>query len=308
LTSSKKWEQGDYFTQILLFKGVGFYLPVGISLNNFGGNLSMKRFFTALLVSVCGFAFAQSGEITVVSRESGSGTRSAFIELTKVEENKRDMTTNEAIVANKTDVVIATVAGNPNAIGYISMGSVSNRIKAVSIDGVAANTNNVKNGTYKLARPFNIAYTNAPNERAQDFINYIISAEGQAIIGKSYIAVVDSPKKFSSKMPRGRIVVAGSSSVTPVMELLVEGYKKINSNLNIEIQLSDSSTGIQAAINGSCDIGMASRALKTAELEKLTPLKIAIDGIAVIVNTSNKTTGLSLEEVKDIFTGKRTRW
>jgi phosphate transport system substrate-binding protein len=268
----------------------------------------MKRFFTALLVLVCGFAFAQTGEITVVSRESGSGTRSAFIELTKIEENKKDMTTTEAIIANKTDIVIATVSGNPNAIGYISMGSVSNRIKVLSIDGVAANTVNVKNGSYKLARPFNIAYKGVPNERAQDFIDYIMSADGQGIVGKSYIAVVESPKKFSSKMPRGRIVVAGSSSVTPVMELLTEGYRKINPNLNIEIQLSDSSTGIQAAINGSCDIGMASRDLKATELEKLTPLEIAIDGIAVIVNTSNKMTGLTLAEVKDIFTGKRTRW
>ena len=257
--------------------------------------------------------FDTSSEITVVSREDGSGTRGAFVELMGIEEkdangNKVDRTTVEAVIANKTDVVMTNVAGNTYAIGYISLGSLNDNVKAVKIDGVEASSENINNGSYPVARPFNIATKGAPSVLAQDFIDYILSAEGQAIVNDGYIAVDDSAASFSGSMPSGKLVVAGSSSVSPVMEKLVEGYLQINSAADIEIQTSDSSAGMTAAIDGTCDIGMASRGLKDSELAELTPVVIAMDGIAVVVNNENPVDNIASDVVTSIFIGETTTW
>lgn len=258
-------------------------------------------------------AFSKAKEIGVVSREDGSGTRGAFIELLGIEVkgedgSKKDMTTKEAVIAKQTDVMMTNIAGNTYGIGYISLGSLNDTVKAVQIEGVQATAENVKNGTYPIARPFNIATNGEPEGLAKDFINFILSAEGQAVVSKSYISVDDNAAAFQSENPGGKIVVAGSSSVTPVMEKLKEAYLLVNSGATIEIQMSDSSAGMTGAIDGTCDIGMASRALKDSELEKLTPIQIALDGIAVIVNNENPVTSLGKEQVRGIFTGEVTKW
>jgi phosphate transport system substrate-binding protein len=257
--------------------------------------------------------FDTTREITVVSREAGSGTRGAFIELMGVEEkdtngNKIDHTTTEAVIANKTDVVMTNVAGDPYSIGYISLGSLNDNVKAVSIDSVVANAENIKNGTYKVARPFNIALNGKPSPLAQDFIDYIMSAEGQKIIADGYIAVDEKAVPFAGSKPEGKLAIAGSSSVSPIMEKLVEAYLLVNTKANIEIQTSDSTAGMTGAIAGTCDIGMASRALKDSELKTLTPMTIALDGIAVVVNNGNPITDLTSEQVKDIYIGVTKTW
>lgn len=253
--------------------------------------------------------------ISVISREDGSGTRGAFIELFGVEQkdadgNKVDNTTEEAIITNNTEVMLTTVAGSEYAIGYVSLGSLNDSVKAVSIDGVEPSVEGIKDGSYAIARPFNIATKDGLSDVAQDFVNFIMSADGQSIIeGKGYIPVNDAAEAFESNGAEGKVVVAGSSSVTPVMEKLQEAYLAINPNANIEIQQSDSSTGMTAAADGTCDIGMASRELKDSELEAgLTPTVIAMDGIAVIVNQDNPTENLTSEQVMNIYTGEVTSW
>jgi len=258
--------------------------------------------------------FDTSKEITVVSREDGSGTRGAFIELFGIEEKdasgkKVDNTSKEAKVVNKTDVVLTDIAGDPYGIGYVSLGSLNDTIKAVKIDGVEATVKNIKDGTYKISRPFNIVTKTEVSGVTQDFINYILSSEGQAVVEKNkYIKIKDNAASYTGTKPSGKVVIAGSSSVTPVMEKLKEGYIAINPNAQIEIQQSDSTAGMQAAINGTCDIGMASRELKETELKTLKPISIALDGIAVIENKKNTIDALTKEEVKSIFTGKVTKW
>lgn len=259
-------------------------------------------------------AFAAEGEITVVSREDGSGTRSAFVELTGVEAKdesgvKVDNTTEEAVVTNSTNVMMTTVAGDANAIGYISLGSLNETVKAVKIDGVEPTVENIKAGAYTLSRPFNIATKEGMSEVAADFVSYIMSAEGQAVVAESgYIPLDDAPS-YAGKQVAGKVVVAGSSSVTPVMQKLAEAYKAVNPNAEIEVQQSDSTTGMQSALEGICDIGMASRALKDSELEAgLTGTVIALDGIAVIVNQDNAKDDLTLNNVRDIFTGAVLDW
>lgn len=257
--------------------------------------------------------FDLANEISVISREDGSGTRGAFIELFKIEEkdsngNKIDKTTKEATIAPKTDVMLTNVAGDEYAIGYVSLGSLNDTIKPLKIDGVEPNAENVKNGTYKIARPFNIATKGEPTGLAKDFIIYILSAEGQKVVGDSYIAIRDDAPSYSGDKPAGKIVVAGSSSVTPIMEKLKEGYAKVNPNAEIEIQMSDSTAGMNAAIDGTCDIGMASRSLKDSEKEQLEGLEIALDGIAVIANSQNSIDELTSQNVKDIFTGNIIMW
>ena len=249
-------------------------------------------------------------EITVVSREDGSGTRGAFIELTGVKQDDQDLTTVEAIITNSTEVMMTTVAGDENAIGYASMGSMNDTVKAVNVGGVEPTAENVKNGSYALSRPFNIATKDTVSDVAQDFINFIMSADGQAVIeDKGYIAIDDKAATFESNGAAGKIVVAGSSSVTPVMEKLQEAYLAINSGAEIELQESDSTTGMTQAIDGTCDIGMASRDLKDSELEAgLTPTAIAMDGICVIVNNANDITDLSTDDIAAIFKGERTEW
>ena len=254
-------------------------------------------------------------EITVVSREDGSGTRGAFIELTGVEQKdengeKTDLTTVEAIITNSTEVMMTTVAGDENAIGYASMGSLNDTVKAVQVNGVDPTAENVKNGTYELARPFNIATLGDVSDVAQDFINFIMSADGQAVIeGKGYIKIDENAAPFESNGATGKIVVAGSSSVTPVMEKLQEAYLAVNSGAEIELQESDSTTGMTQTIDGTCDIGMASRDLKDSEVEAgLQSTSIALDGIAVIVNNANDVNDLSTDDIAAIFKGERTEW
>ncbi len=257
-----------------------------------------------------------SGSISVISREDGSGTRGAFVELTKVEEkdadgNKVDNTTTNAVIANSTDVVLNNVAGDTNAIGYVSMGALNDTVKAVKVDGVDATTENVKNGTYAISRPFNIAYSKdeALSDAAQDFYDFIMSTEGQQIVeDNKYIKINESAEAFESNDASGKVVVAGSSSVTPVMEKLAEAYQKINPNVTVEVQQSDSTTGMTSAMEGTCDIGMASRELSDDEAAKLTATAIALDGIAVIVNTENEVSDLSLDQIKQIYVGEITDW
>ena len=268
----------------------------------------------ALMMGVSAAAAEVSGEITVVSREEGSGTRGAFIELTGVEEKnaggvKVDNTTVEAVVTNSTNVMMTTVAGDESAIGYISLGSLNDTVKALQIDGVDATVENIKNGTYTLARPFNIATKEGLSEVAQDFVNYIMSAEGQQVIADNKYIPLDDAPAYEGKQVSGKIVVAGSSSVTPVMQKLAEAYQAVNPNAEIEVQQSDSTTGMQSAIDGICDIGMASRDLKDSEKEAgLNGQTIAMDGIVVIVNQNNDLTTLTLAQVKSIFTGEATEW
>lgn len=258
--------------------------------------------------------FDTSSDISVVSREDGSGTRGAFIELFGVEEkdangDKVDYTTDEAIIANSTEIVMTTVAGDDYAIGYSSLGSLNDTVKAVKIDGAEPTADNINNGSYTISRPFNIATKGDVSDVAQDFINYIMSADGQQIIeDNGYIKASDAGA-FESNGASGKIVVAGSSSVTPVMEKLQEAYQKVNSGAEIEIQESDSTTGMTAAMDGTCDIGMASRELKDTEIDGgLTATVIAKDGIAIIVNKNNPTEDLTKDQVNSIFRGEVTTW
>ena len=276
-------------------------------------SLVMLLVFAVMPLSAGASGFDAGKEIAVVSREDGSGTRGAFIELFGIEQKddsgaRKDLTTKEAVIAKQTDVMMMNIAGDSYAIGYISLGSLNDSVKAVEIEGITPTTENVKGGTYPIARPFNIATKAELSEVAQDFIDFILSADGQAIVGNSYIAVNDSVPAYAGNMPSGKIVVAGSSSVTPVMEKLMEAYLTVNGNAVIEIQMSDSSAGITGAIDGTCDIGMASRALKDTELAELTSTQIALDGIAVIVNNENPQSNLTIDQVRAIFTGETTAW
>lgn len=258
-------------------------------------------------------SFDQEKSIAVVSREGGSGTRGAFIELFGIEKKgadgtKKDMTTVEAVIAKATDVMMTNVASDKYAIGYISLGSLNNTVKAVKIEGVEASAENVKNGTYPISRPFNIATKGEATGLAKDFIDYILSAEGQAVVAKSYISINSSAPAYVGSKPSGKIVVAGSSSVTPVMEKLKEAYLALNPNAQIEIQQSDSSAGMTAAMSGTCDIGMASRALKDTEKAALNSMPIALDGIAVIVNKENPISNLTKDQVNKIYTSDTLKW
>lgn len=259
-----------------------------------------------------GNKFDSSTEIVVVTREDGSGTRGAFVELTGVEEKgegtRFDRTTKEAITQMKTDTVLSTVAGNKYSIGYVSTGSLNDTVKVLMIEGVGPTTDNIKSGDYKIARPFNIATKDEINELARDFIDFIMSKEGQQVVAEAYISIDDNAAPYDGTKPSGKIVVAGSSSVTPVMEKLKEAYLEINTKATIEVQQSDSSSGIQAVIDGTADIGMVSRELKESEKAELRDIPIAIDGIAVIVNPDNPANELSVKEVKSIYIGETTRW
>ena len=254
-----------------------------------------------------------SNDITIVSREDGSGTRGAFIELFGIEEKKDgekvDMTTDDAQITNSTSVMLTTVAGDDYAIGYVSLGSLNDAVKALKIDGEEATEQNIKDGKYKICRPFNIATKKgADNEVAKDFIAYIMSKEGQQVISDNGYIGDDSAEAYAGSKPSGKAVVGGSSSVSPVMEKLIEAYKKVNTGAEIELQTTDSTTGMTSAIDGSYDIGMASRELQDEEKDKLDSQVIATDGIAVIVNKNNTTDELSSDQVKTIYTGDATTW
>lgn len=256
--------------------------------------------------------FDASKTISVVTREEGSGTRDAFTELTGVlvkdGDNKTDNTTTSAVTINSTEAVITNVKDNEAAIGYISLGSLNDTVKALKIGGVEATADNVKSGDYAVSRPFNIAYKGELSDVAQDFVDYIMSSDGQKIVSDNGYVTVSENAAYSGKKPSGKISVAGSSSVSPVMEKLAEAYQKVNTNAKLEIQTSDSSAGMQSAMGGTCDIGMASRDLKDEEKSALKVETIAKDGIAVIVNNANTCADLTLNQVKSIYTGETTVW
>lgn len=256
--------------------------------------------------------FDASKTISVVTREEGSGTRDAFTELTGVlvkdGDNKTDNTTTSAVTINSTEAVTTNVKDNEAAIGYISLGSLNDTVKALKIGGVEATADNVKSGDYAVSRPFNIAYKGELSDVAQDFVDYIMSSDGQKIVSDNGYVTVSENAAYSGKKPSGKISVAGSSSVSPVMEKLAEAYQKVNTNAKVEIQTSDSSAGMQSAMGGTCDIGMASRDLKDEEKSALKVETIAKDGIAVIVNNANTCDDLTLDQVKSIYTGETTVW
>ena len=266
-----------------------------------------------LMASAAAAEFDAGKLIDVISREDGSGTRGAFVELTGVEQKidgkKVDMTTEDAQITNNTAVMMTTVAGDTYAIGYISLGSLNDSVKAVKVAGVEATAENVKSGAYKVARPFNIAWKeDALSDAGKDFIAYILSSEGQAIVNANGYVGSDDAAAYEAAGVTGKVVVAGSSSVSPVMEKLAEAYMAANANVEIEIQTSDSTTGMTSAMEGSCEIGMASRELKEAEAAELESTAIAMDGIAVIVNNDNPVEDLSLEQIGAIYTGETTAW
>ncbi|HGI3411235.1 TPA: substrate-binding domain-containing protein [Streptococcus agalactiae] len=255
------------------------------------------------------------GTINIVSREEGSGTRGAFIELFGIEsKNKKgekvDHTSDAATVTNSTSVMLTTVSKDPSAIGYSSLGSLNSSVKVLKIDGKNATVKDIKSGSYKISRPFNIVTKEGKEKEAtKDFIDYILSKDGQAVVEKNGYIPLDNAKAYQAKVSSGKVVIAGSSSVTPVMEKIKEAYHKVNTKVDVEIQQSDSSTGITSAIDGSADIGMASRELDKTESSKgVKATVIATDGIAVVVNKKNKVNDLSTKQVKDIFTGKTTSW
>lgn len=277
----------------------------------FGAALAMASF------AGCGKksdGFDAGTDISVVTREEGSGTRGAFVELTGVEEedadgNKVDKTTTDAIVSNSTEVVLTTVAGDAYAIGYVSLGALNDSVKAVKIGGVEATAENIINGSYTLSRPFNIVTKDTVSEVAQDFINFILSADGQKVISDNGYIEIDNTGAFTSSGASGKIIIIGSSSVTPAMEKLIEAYKTVNPGAEIELQEMDSTTGVNSAIEGTCDIGMASRDLKDSETSQgVTATVIAMDGIAVVVNNENPAEDYTIDQVKDIFNGTDTTW
>lgn len=266
-----------------------------------------------LMASAAVAEFDAGKLIDVISREDGSGTRGAFVELTGVEQKidgkKVDMTTEDAQITNNTAVMMTTVAGDTYAIGYISLGSLNDSVKAVKVAGVEATAENVKSGAYKVARPFNIAWKeDALSDAGKDFIAYILSSEGQAIVNANGYVGSDDAAAYEAAGVTGKVVVAGSSSVSPVMEKLAEAYMAANTGVEIEIQTSDSTTGMTSAMEGACEIGMASRELKEAEAAELESTAIAMDGIAVIVNNENPVENLSLEQIGAIYTGETTVW
>lgn len=266
----------------------------------------------AAMLASCG---GSSDKITVISREDGSGTRGAFIELTGIEEkdadgNKTDNTKKDALICKSTDVVLTQVSGDKNAIGYISFGSLNDTVKALKVEGVEPSTATIESGEYKIVRPFNIAVKDGLSDAAQDFENYILSSEGQDIIEKAgYIKIDKSAAAYASNNASGKVVVSGSSSVTPVMEKLAEAYQKVNTGVTVDVQQSDSSTGIKDAINGTSDIGMASRDISDDELSQgIKSVTIAQDAIAVIVNKDNSIDNITMDEIKAIYTGSKTTW
>lgn len=278
---------------------------------------TLSVFFAAVVAIItlagCG-GNTGNDTITVLSREDGSGTRGAFIELFGIEEkdadgNKVDNTITTAEITNSTSVMMTSVAGNKAAIGYTSLGALNDSVKTLKVDGAEATAENVKLGDYKVSRPFNIAVLDESNAVSSDFIAYILSEEGQTIVEDNGYISNGNTGAFTGGNVSGEITVGGSSSVTPLMEKLVEAYSALNTNAKIQVQQSDSSTGMSSTIDGTYDIGMASRELKESETDAgLVSTAIAIDGIAVIVNKDNALENITSEQVKGIYTGEITLW
>ena len=284
-------------------------------------SLGLAALMTVFALAGCGTDSKNSGTgtgtdaISVLTREEGSGTRGAFIELLGIEEKnadgkKVDKTIDTAETTNSTSVMITTVQGNKAAIGYISLGSLDkSKVKALKVDGAEAATDNVKSGEYKVSRPFNIATKGDATGVASDFIKFILSADGQAVVEKNGYISEGNTGAYKASGQKGKITIGGSSSVTPVMEKLKEAYVKVNPDVTVDVQQNDSSSGMKGAIDGIYDIGMASRDVKDSEKEAgLNSIKIALDGIAVIVNKDNTLDAITSEQIKNIYTGSLTKW
>lgn len=280
--------------------------------------LLILALMTSSILTGCGKSdtkgFDKTNKITVISREDGSGTRGAFTELFKVsakgtDGKTKDHTIDTAVITQSTGVMLTSVEGDINSIGYVSLGSLNDKVKALKIDGIDPTVENIKNGKYKISRPFNIATKGEQNEQTKDFISFITSVDGQKIVEKDGYVSKENTGEYKSTVTKGKVTIAGSSSITPVMEKLKEAYEKLNKDVVIEINQSDSTTGMNSAVNGICNIGMASRELKESELAKgLKNTVIAFDGIAVIVNKTNTLSGLSIDEVKNVYTGSSKIW
>ncbi|MDO5559553.1 MAG: substrate-binding domain-containing protein [Oscillospiraceae bacterium] len=272
----------------------------------------LSGFMAAVMLTGCSSGASQT--ISVISREDSSGTRSAFVELFEIQKEgtdgkKVDATKDSAEITNSTSVMMTTVQGNKSAIGYISLGSLNDSVKALKIDGADATVENIQNGSYKVSRPFNIVLNDDLSDTAKDFISFIMSDDGQKVVVDNGYVSVASSGAYKSKNISGKISVAGSSSVTPVMEKLKEAYTAINPDAEVQVQQSDSTTGVTSVREGVCDIGMASRELKDSEkADGLTAEVIAMDGIAVIVNKESQYSELKSEDVKKIYMGEITKW
>lgn len=259
-------------------------------------------------------SFDTAKAINVVSREEGSGTRGAFVEITGIlgkdaAGNEVDNTSIEAVIQNGTNGVMTTVAGDEYGIGYISLGSLNDTVKAVKVEGAVANAEDVKDGSYKVARPFNVAWKeDTIGEIGTDVMKFIMSEEGQKIVEDNKFVSAGNDGAYTAANLSGQITIAGSTSVTPLMEKLTEAYRALNPNVIIDIQSTGSSAGMTSAMEGAANIGMASRELKDSETAVLTHKSIAIDGIAVIVNNANPLEDITMDEIKSIFTGETTEW
>ncbi|MEG0799152.1 MAG: substrate-binding domain-containing protein [Bacilli bacterium] len=278
----------------------------------------ISALMAASILTGCGKSdvqgFDKTSKITVISREDGSGTRGAFTELFKLAEKgadgkSQDLTTERAVITQSTGVMLTSVSGDSNAVGYVSLGSLNDTVKALKIDGIEPTVDNIKNGQYKISRPFNIATKGEQNAQTKDFLAFITSIEGQNIVEKDGYVSKENTGEYKSSNPKGKITIGGSSSVTPVMEKLKEAYEKLNKDVVIEINQSDSTSGMNSVAEGICNIGMASRELKESEIKKgLKNTVIAFDGIAVIVNKTNTLGDLSIGDVKGIYVGTSTTW
>lgn len=272
--------------------------------------LSIATLFAVILTALCACGKSSGSTISVITREEGSGTRGAFVELLGiVDGDGNDNIVKTAEATNSTSVMMTTVAGNKNAIGYVSLGSLSSDVKAIKVDGAEPTVSNIEAGTYKVARPFNLVYNDDKlSDVAADFVKFIMSSEGQAVVTKKGYISVKTSDSYKSSGLTGTVVLDGSTSVGPLMDAIADEYKKLNPDVKVQIQQTGSSAGINSAIEGVCDIGMSSRELKSSESAKIKTHKMATDGIAVIVNNSNTVDGLTSEQIKSIFLGETTSW
>lgn len=272
--------------------------------------LSIATLFAVILTALCACGKSSGSTISVITREEGSGTRGAFVELLGiVDGDGNDNIVKTAEATNSTSVMMTTVAGNKNAIGYVSLGSLSSDVKAIKVDGAEPTVANIEAGTYKVARPFNLVYNDDKlSDVAADFVKFIMSSEGQAVVTKKGYISVKTSDSYKSSGLTGTVVLDGSTSVGPLMDAIADEYKKLNPDVKVQIQQTGSSAGINSAIEGVCDIGMSSRELKSSESAKIKAHKMATDGIAVIVNNSNTVDGLTSEQIKSIFLGETTSW
>lgn len=272
--------------------------------------LSIATLFAVILTALCACGKLSGSTISVITREEGSGTRGAFVELLGiVDGDGNDNIVKTAEATNSTSVMMTTVAGNKNAIGYVSLGSLSSDVKAIKVDGAEPTVANIEAGTYKVARPFNLVYNDDKlSDVAADFVKFIMSSEGQAVVTKKGYISVKTSDSYKSSGLTGTVVLDGSTSVGPLMDAIADEYKKLNPDVKVQIQQTGSSAGINSAIEGVCDIGMSSRELKSSESAKIKAHKMATDGIAVIVNNSNTVDGLTSEQIKSIFLGETTSW